>query len=361
MGISSRDYYRDSSAYYGAGGWGLEGLTPVVKYLIAANVIVFLLQIFIVREVRLSPLEEMRKHDPKLDRLLTEKEEEGPEAFEAFKKEHPEFADPGPEDENDIDTMFKPRQKVSVVQEWFQLDTRKVLRQGQVWRLLTHAFCHDRLGIIHILFNMLFLYWFGCTIESMYGPREFLLFYLTAALMSAFAFMGLQLWTGTSVPAVGASGAVLAVTMLYTVHFPTEEICICWIIPVQMRWVMVLYVIWDLHPVLLALAGDQLFGGIAHAGHLGGLLFGFLYGWYGWSLETLGQRIPGLRWRRKRSPPVRRACKVDRVPARDPEMSQVDELLEKISVSGQDSLTDEERTLLRNASERIRARLKRDS
>ena len=137
------------------------------------------------------------------------------------------------------------------------LDTNKVIEQGQVWRLLTHAFCHDRHNILHIVFNMLFLFWFGRTLESMYGSREFLLFYLTAAICAALAYVALDLYTGSPIPAVGASGAVMAVVMLYTMHFPTEEIYICFIIPIQMRWLMVIFVIWDLHPVLLALAGSR--------------------------------------------------------------------------------------------------------
>ena len=94
--------------------------------------------------------------------------------------------------------------------------------QGQVWRLLTHAFCHDRYGVFHILFNMLFLYWFGCTLESMYGSREFLLFYLAAAVFAGLAFVGLDLYTGSRIPGIGASGAVMAVTMLYAMHFPRD-------------------------------------------------------------------------------------------------------------------------------------------
>src|SRR5262249_39604855 len=91
-----------------------------------------------------------------------------------------------------------PGKKVSLVQEWAELDTRKLLH-GQVWRLLTHAFCHERFGVFHILFNMLFLYWWGCTIESMYGTREFLAFYLTAAVVAGLAFVGLDLWTGSRI------------------------------------------------------------------------------------------------------------------------------------------------------------------
>src|SRR5204862_5801370 len=112
---------------------------------------------------------------------------------------------------------------VSILQEWFELDTPKVVR-GQVWRLVTSAFCHSRYDIWHIVFNMLCLYWFGCALEAMYGSREFLCFYLTAAVASGLTFVGLDLYTGSTVPAVGASGAVIAVMMLYTWHYPRETI-----------------------------------------------------------------------------------------------------------------------------------------
>jgi membrane associated rhomboid family serine protease len=353
MGIYNRDYYREIPR---KGDWGLESLTPVVKYLILANVAVFLLQIFVVREVRQSPLETMRKYNPDLDRLLTKYKEGDPQAEKTLKKKYPGFDKLLSEEEMD----FLPAQKVSIVQEWFELDTNKIIHGGQIWRLLTHAFCHDRYAIFHIIFNMLFLYWFGCTLETMYGSREFIFFYLAAAVVAALAFVGLDLYTGSSIPAVGASGAVLAVVMLYTMHFPREEICVCWIIPVQMRFVMLFYVIWDLHPVLLALAGDRVFSGIAHAAHLGGLAFGFLYAKFEWRLEPLGGWMSWSRWRWRRRPRLRLVPAALPEPESAPEQARVDQLLKKIFDTGRASLSDEERTFLQKASERIKDRANRE-
>lgn len=355
MGIYNRDYIRDRPA---GGGWGLDDLTDVVKYLILANIAVFLAQILIVREVRVAPLEMLREVNPALDKLLTEKEAEGPEAVEALKKEYPELDKLL--NEKSLDALLYPTRKASIVQIWFELDTNKVVHGGQVWRLLTHAFCHDRFGIFHIFFNMLCLYWFGSTLEAMYGSREFLLFYLTAAAVAALAFVGLDLHTGSSIPGIGASGAVMAVMMLYTMHFPRETICVCWVFPLEMRWVMLFYIIWDVHPVLLALAGDRMYTGIAHAAHLGGLAFGFLYAKYQWRLEDLLERIPWLRGHGKARPRLRLAVGSFPEARPDPEMSRLDELLQKIHESGQASLTEEERGILQNASERMKSRSKRD-
>jgi membrane associated rhomboid family serine protease len=249
---------------------------------------------------------------------------------------------------------FLPR--VSVVQEWLQLETAKVLR-GQVWRLLTNAFCHDRHGVLHIFVNMLFLFWFGRTIEGMYGSREFLLFYLAAALVASVAYVGLDLATGGSAPAIGASGAVMAVTMIYAIHYPRSVIYIMWIIPIEMRFLIVLYVIFDLHPVLLALAGDRTFTGVAHAAHLGGLAFGFAYWKFNLRLEPFAERLRPPRWKRLlRSRPSLRV--VHPVPEDEPpDMdAQVDDILRKIHDQGEASLTDRERQILTTASQRYQKR-----
>jgi membrane associated rhomboid family serine protease len=323
MGLYDRDYIRELPS-----GHGFDA-APVVKWLIVVNIIVFLLQVLIVRPPEMPEREAAT--------LQADDEDQPPT-------------------EQDIYDRMRAAQRVSVVQEWFELDANKVVQKGQVWRLLTHAFCHDRTSVFHILLNMIVLYWFGRTLELMYGSREFLLFYLTAALIAALASVALDLHTGSHIPAIGASGAVLAVLMLYTMHFPYEEICVCWFFPLQMRWLMVLFVIWDLHPVLLTLSGDRLFTGVGHAAHLGGLAFGFLYARYGWRLDGIENRIPWIGWRPTSRVRACRPPRPDRTSTQAWDSSRVDEVLEKISTSGQDSLTEEERAILHAASEQLKHR-----
>lgn len=321
MGLYSRDYYRDVTP----SPWSLEG-APVVKYLLIANVVVFLLQIFVTKPPRVSEAEFR-------ERIAARREQ--------------------PLSDDEVFELARAAQKVQLVQDWLELDTKKVVESGQVWRLVTHAFCHDRHGLFHILFNMLFLYWFGRTLELMYGSREFLLFYLTAAAAGGLAFVGLDLYTGSPVPAIGASGAVLGVTMLYTMHFPRETICVFWFLPLEMRWLMALYFVWDLHPVLLALSGDRMATGVAHAAHLGGLAFGFLYAKYEWRLEMLGAWLPALG---RRPAPGPRDAAPPTAPVSGADAAALDRILEKISASGQDSLSEDEREVLRAASERLKSR-----
>jgi membrane associated rhomboid family serine protease len=337
MGIQGRDYYRESSKYTDRlTGWGWIAIPPVCKWIIIINVVTFLLQIFITRPIRRGDLERTG-------------------APIASDDESDDGAGIGP---------FMPR--VSVVQDWAQLETDKVLH-GQVWRLLTHAFCHDRTGIWHLLFNMVFFYWFGPTLESMYGSREFLLFYLTAAVVAGLAYVGLDLITHSSVPAIGASGAVMAVTMLYAIHYPRTVIYIMMIIPLEVRWLVALYVIFDLHPVLLALAGDRMFTGVAHAAHLGGLAFGYVYWKFNWRLEPLVASLRRPNWSRMTA--SRRGIRVyhpehepererepEPEPQIDPSDAAVDDILRKIREHGESSLTQLERQTLIAASERYKNR-----
>src|SRR5438132_685892 len=109
--------------------------------------------------------------------------------------------------------------------EIFLLNVDQVLH-GQVWRLLTYAFLHDPHNLWHIVFNMLFLWWFGKDLEGIYGTREFLTFYLVAAVIGGLAFTlagALHLDEGAK-NCLGASGSVTAVLVLCALHFPNRII-----------------------------------------------------------------------------------------------------------------------------------------
>lgn len=211
---------------------------------------------------------------------------------------------------------------------------------------------------------MLGLIWFGIALEYMYGSREFFLFYLSAAILSGLASVGIDLWTGDSVPSIGASGAVMGVLMLYACHYPHHTIRIWFFIPLEMRWLVLLYVAFDLHPVLLTLSGDQQYSGIDHAAHLGGLAFGFVYWNQRLRLAPLVDSIQKFDWRKKlRSKPHLKLhspagdSNTTKAAAPSPvssEQDRVDELLVKISREGRENLSAEELEVLNQASERLR-------
>lgn len=347
MGLESRDYARDGSYTASLSSWGMD-LTPVVKYLVIANVAVFLLQMLLTRPAQFPP--------PDPDDVAAAREEAESDApARPGEAKAPRDRDLEVRQARELERIaaMMHGQRTSLIQRWFELDPRKTVEQAQVWRLLTSAFCHDRYNLWHILFNMLILCWFGQRLERMYGSREFLLFYLAAAICASLAYVALAYYTGSYVPAIGASGAIMGVMMLYVIFHPFEQFLLFWVFPVPLWALLGIYMLYDLHPVLLALSGDPMFTGVAHASHLGGLAFGFAYWRFGWRLEPLVDRVAPAARRRAGRP--YRAPVILSFPARDEDLSErVDEILRKISEQGKESLSDDEREVLNRASARYR-------
>jgi membrane associated rhomboid family serine protease len=322
MGIANRDYYRDNADSR----WALEN-TPAVKILLILNVVIFILQIVVVRPFEPSDL---KKH----------------------------FGDSTPFDfeqlnDRDMENVFRNFPQVSVVQEYGELDVNRTVYKGQVWRVLTSAFLHSRTSFWHLVMNMLCLFWFGRDVELIYGSKEFTWFYLVSAILAGICFVGFSLLTKSSSSAIGASGAVMAVMMLFTMHYPRHIFNLFMVIPIEMRWVMAIYIAYDLHPLLLRVSGDQVFTGVAHAAHLGGVAFGYLYFRNQWRVSRF---VPDLKNRRLTVQTLtpQRVAFENPIRLTEREELELDQLLEKIAKDGMSSLTVAERDRLLNASDRVK-------
>jgi len=345
MGIEDRDYTRDSSDYTGAlTGFGLDYIPPVVKWLIIVNAVVFAAQLFVTRPRTPADAQAELDRLPKRQRELQIKQREA--SRREYEKQGLNF--------EEYESLYEPAEVVSIVQEWLQLEARQIKR-GQIWRLVTYAFCHPWMDLWQFVINMLLLYWCSVTLESLLGPLEFLLFYLVAAVFAGLAQFALDLYLGSSIPVVTASGAVMAAGMLYAIHYPRTTIRLFWFWPIEVRWIVLGYVIWNLHPLLLALGGRQFVGESASACHLGGLAFGFLYWKFNLQLERWWDMIPKPRGSFAQSSGRRaqRRASARREPTID---EQVDEILRKIHDSGEASLTEAERRTLAQASQRYKQR-----
>lgn len=249
--------------------------------------------------------------------------------------------------------------RLSPVQEWLELRPTSVL-QGQIWRLVTYVFVHPRQEVFSILFGMLLLYWLGNSIEPMIGSREFLRLYLTGALCSSLCHQGVATYYGAEIPMMGSGGAIMCLFMAFARYYPRAVIRIYWIFPIEVRWLAALYVIFDLHPVLLALSGDMpMTQAIGSLSHLGGGVFGFCYAHYRWRLEYWTS-WPGDALLR-----IRRWWRRPRLRVLHPEMGgqpatrledEMDRILQKISSQGEVSLTEKERQILAEASRQLRSR-----
>ena len=162
------------------------------------------------------------------------------------------------------------------------------------YQIFTHMFTHA--GIMHILFNMFSLWMFGRTLETVWGPKKFLTFYLICGIGAAFAHMTvayfqyqevlktmemlkatgqtelLQLYKSGKFYAVGASGAVMGVLVAFAYLFPNTVLMLLFPpIPIKAKWLILIMVAYDLFSGLGS-ASD----GVAHWAHLGGTAVGFL-------------------------------------------------------------------------------------
>ena len=369
MGFENRDYFRDGS-YSRGGNATFMADAPMCRNILVVTVVVFLAQIFFTRTARIEDFQ------PQIDQIEQTVAEQrlGEGESEPDEVEQTDVDEERGEPAFDAEMFMRAAPRVSVVQDWLELDTEKVIKRGQIWRLITTAFCHQRFGIWHIAFNMLFLYWFGQFVEATYGSKEFLCFYLVAALVASFAYIGLELATGDRHPAIGASGAVMGVVCLFAMWNPNHTIRVYFLFPVTIKFLLLFYVIYDLHPVLLSLAGTAMYSGVAHAAHLGGLLFGFLYYKNDWRLAPYWDRWMAMFGNRRIKTRIAKSnFKMFQGDSDDDDNSedngqgeptktkadlrfdeQLDEVLRKISEHGQDSLTEREKKILIVGSQRYR-------
>ena len=138
------------------------------------------------------------------------------------------------------------------------------------YQLFTHMFTHADIG--HIFFNMFNLWMFGRVLESVWGPKRFLIFYFICGLGAAAAHLAEQYFTGGGSPAIGASGAVMGVMVGFAYLFPNTELMLIFFpLPVKAKWLILIMVGFDLFSGI-GKTGD----GIAHWAHLGGAAIGFI-------------------------------------------------------------------------------------
>lgn len=222
------------------------------------------------------------------------------------------------------------------------------------WTLFTYMFLHE--GFMHILFNMLWLWWFGTIFIKYLSQRQLLGTYIFGGLAGAFIYIAaFNFFPVFSVAresslALGASASVLAVVVAIAFYVPDYTLNLLFIGPVRIKYIALFTVLLDL---LMLKSGNA--GG--HLAHLGGAIWGFAYVKMLPGIDPtrlfnfLYQRNFSFNFlKRKRKFKV---YKTDR-PLTDDEYNRqkvlnqqkIDHILDKISKSGYDSLTKEEKALL---------------
>lgn len=239
----------------------------------------------------------------------------------------------------------------SVMAEWLEVRADTVFKPWQWHRLLGYGFVHSNQDIWHLAFNMLGLFIFGRTVEPRMGRTEYLRFYLVAivlgGLVASLHWSAYALWVGESISAmpmgtIGASGAVMAVTILFAFYYPDATILVMMLFPIKAWIVAVAYVAMNLFGFL----GRT--GNVAYDVHLAGIAWAAVYYLRHLSLEST--TVPGMARARDwvaRKPNLR---------LHDPEKklvqqeAEVDRILDKIQATGIDSLTKAERRTLERHS-----------
>jgi membrane associated rhomboid family serine protease len=250
---------------------------------------------------------------------------------------------------------------------YFAASPETTLRHYRLWQLLTATFLHA--DIWHLVGNMWFLWLVGREMESLYTSRDFLAFYLAAAIISTLVWVGFASLAGDA-RMIGASGAVMAVVMLYTLYYPRREVLL-FFIPMPMWLLLAIFLFYPLLPLPRSDATQ-----VALEAHLAGAGFAFLYKQFDlrWSRLFAGRPFrPKLRifspvpreQSRSRSPsPSRTAASVGgtaksgsvAVLPEEQLDKRLDEVLAKIAREGRGGLTDDEVRVLQEASRRARIR-----
>ena len=213
------------------------------------------------------------------------------------------------------------------------------------YTIITYQFFHD--GLLHVLFNMLWLFWIGRIFMDFLKPRQFHFVYLSGGIMGALVFALSYNLFPVFAPIVhfstviGSSASVMAIAVATTTLVPEYEIRLLLIGNVKLKYIVLVYVVLD----LIGLSAPNAGGSFAH---LGGALMGFIYikllqsgkDWSNWFKKK--PKLKVVKNETYRSSVNKKMNAVNQ--------QEVDAILDKISKTGYDKLSKEEKETLFKAS-----------
>lgn len=228
----------------------------------------------------------------------------------------------------------------------------------EIWQILTYMFLHG--GLMHLFFNMFALWMFGMELENLWGSKKFLLYYLTCGIGAGLSNLFIAPLFAPAAPTVGASGAVYGVLIAFGVLFPDRPIFIFFLLPIRARYFVILYICLELYAGITGTSD-----GIAHFAHLGGAAVGFAYllaERKGFSFEKFFpvKKIRIIHDSSNNMSATYREMKISDASYYDIndsnekiDQARIDEILDKISQNGYQSLTEEEKKILFDASKKL--------
>ncbi len=224
----------------------------------------------------------------------------------------------------------------------FGLSPEGVVEEFKIWQPLTYLFFHPD-PLMVLIFNLIGLFFFGPIVESYWGRRKYIYFFLCAGVFAGLVVTPLAYMERLSqITILGASGSVLAVLVAAALINPDLKVLLFFVIPIKIKYMILLFLGFDF--LILIKETSRAYG---HAiPHLAGALFGFLYFRYAPQIDQFFAGLePSFEESPGREPP--------RSSVPDVKNEEIDRILDKINNEGINSLTPKERELLEEASERM--------
>ena len=213
----------------------------------------------------------------------------------------------------------------------FALTPSTVVEKFYFWQIFTYMFLHA--GFSHLFFNMLILWLFGSTLETVWGGKRFLNYYIACGIGGAlFSFI-----FNYNNHILGASGAIFGLYLAYAMIFPDNYIYLYFLLPVKAKHLLIFLAAFQL---ILGLTGAS---GIAYFAHLGGMAAGLLF---------FRHEVAKTRWGTRLGRGYRNYAR-QRGETRQKETNEnIDSILDKICSKGYDKLSATEKRILDNYSKK---------
>lgn len=235
------------------------------------------------------------------------------------------------------------------------------LLMNRIWTLITYMFVHE--GFLHLLFNMLWLYWFGQIFMQYFTGRTlgslYVLGGLAGALLYVIAFNTIPYYTGMERGwMIGASAAVMAIVMGAAFYRPDVQLNLLFLGPVKIVYIAIFAFVLD----FLSLGNPMNPGG--HVAHIGGALLGYLFAiqykkgkditrWIGGAIDWfVGLFKPRRQAARMKVKHARHETDWEYNQRKHTEQEEIDAILDKLKQSGYSSLSSEEKRKLFDASKK---------
>ncbi len=228
------------------------------------------------------------------------------------------------------------------------------------WTIITYMFSHFE--FLHILINMLWLFWLGIIFLKYMNSKQLLAVYLIGGLMGAILHLCVNILLSANAGIVGASAATMAIVFAVASYKPNYVIHLLFIGPVKIKYLALIAFVLDLMGVVGNLkSGMGLGDGVAHFAHIGGAFYGI---WFGYEMRKgkditrkfnnfLNNFVSLFSSKNKKEKTKITRNKFDKPKSKREykktqadENDQINEILDKISKSGYDSLTKKEKEFL---------------